>query len=594
VEPQEPASTEAPTEPTDDLHSAEDWARLRDVLFGAERRRIDELAERIEEVGSAEELSKQLPHAIAESVRTDDRLANALAPSIDDAIQRSVQRDPGRIAEAIYPTLGPAIRKAIAQTMAGLVESINRAIEHSVSIEGLRWRFESWRTGVPYAQVVIRHALVYRVEQVFLIHGETGLLAAHAAAPDLETQDADLVSGMLTAIRDFARDSFDAATDADLDTFTIGDLTVFAQAGPRAVLAGVVRGQAPPEIRERLEETLEAVHLRFGSALRDFDGDPAPFDDAVPLLEECLHTEVATGRRAGKRGAIWTAWSLAIAVLLVVAVLVLRSGGHWRAVQRALEAEPGLVLLEADRQWGRWTFRGLRDPDARDPMLLLADWDVDTARVETAWETYLSLDPTMVVRRALRLLDAPSSVSVEVVGDTVVASGAADADWVPTAAHELEALPLVAHFDARGLEVRFPAELERARTDVDGRRVLFAVGSAALSAEGLAEVRAVAEAWPAIDTAAAAVGWSAEMLVVGRTDTTGTAETNERLSDLRAAEVARVLTVLGVPRPVLIVEGRGNQDPLAGDDAESNAQANRSVSFQVRLSPYRALGEVSR
>ena len=102
------------------------------------------------------------------------------------------------------------IRKAIAETMAALVRSINSAVEHSLSPRGIKWRIESWRTGVPYAQVVIKHALIYRVEQAFLIHAETGLLLAHATAPGLQVPDADLISGMLTAIQDFVSDSFGA------------------------------------------------------------------------------------------------------------------------------------------------------------------------------------------------------------------------------------------------------------------------------------------------------------------------------------------------------------------------------------------------
>jgi len=81
-----------------------------------------------------------------------------------------------------------------------LTDTINRAIEHSFSPQGIRWRIESWRTGVPFAQIVMRHALVYRVEQVLLVHAETGLLLAHV--PDGALGDADLVSSMLTAIGD--------------------------------------------------------------------------------------------------------------------------------------------------------------------------------------------------------------------------------------------------------------------------------------------------------------------------------------------------------------------------------------------------------
>src|SRR4029450_7463219 len=150
-----------------------------------------------------------------------------------------IRSNPREIATAIFPILGPAIRKAIAETMSALVRSINSAGEHSLSPGGIKWRVESWRTGVPYAQVVIKHALVYRVEEAFLVHAEPGLLLAHATAPELKVPDADLISGMLTAIQDFVRDSFRPGEGATLRTFSVGEHPVQGESGPRARVGAV-------------------------------------------------------------------------------------------------------------------------------------------------------------------------------------------------------------------------------------------------------------------------------------------------------------------------------------------------------------------
>ena len=227
--------------------SAADLAELRELILGAERRRLEELERRLDAAGlTREELAELLPEAIALRAGRDRQLARALAPTVESAIGESVRRNPRPIATAIFPVLGPAIRKAIAEALAGLVSSINRALEHSLSPRGLRWRLEAWRTGVPYAQIVLRHALVYRVEQVFLIHADTGLLLAHAVAPELAASDADLISGMLTAIRDFVADSFSREREAGgLRRFSVGELTVMVEQGPQALIAAVVRGEAP-------------------------------------------------------------------------------------------------------------------------------------------------------------------------------------------------------------------------------------------------------------------------------------------------------------------------------------------------------------
>ena len=156
----------------------DDLAELRELILGPERRKLEELERRLEAAGvTREELAELLPEAIALRSGRDRQLGRALAPTVESAIGESVRRNPRPIATAIFPVLGPAIRKAIAEALTGLVASINRTLEHSLSPRGLRWRLEAWRTGVPYAQIVLRHALVYRVEQVFLIH------ARHRPAP---------------------------------------------------------------------------------------------------------------------------------------------------------------------------------------------------------------------------------------------------------------------------------------------------------------------------------------------------------------------------------------------------------------------------
>ncbi|MDH4044645.1 MAG: OmpA family protein, partial [Gemmatimonadota bacterium] len=290
-----PDSTDGEAAPvtTPDPATAEDFAALRALLLSPEQHEIAELRRRLDALGvTAEELAASLPEAIALRAGQDDRLARALGPTLETAFSESVRRNPQQIADAIYPALGPAIRKAITEAIAGLVTTINRSLESSLSIRGLKWRIEAWRSGVPYGQIVMKHALVYRVEQVYLIEAESGLLLSHVTAPDLAAPDADVISGMLTAIRDFVGDSFEPRADGGLRTFSVGDVTVLVEAGPRALLAAVVRGQHPPALLEKLQVTLELIHLRFAGPFARFDGDSAPFDAARPVLAECLETVV--------------------------------------------------------------------------------------------------------------------------------------------------------------------------------------------------------------------------------------------------------------------------------------------------------------
>jgi OOP family OmpA-OmpF porin len=565
-----------------------EFRELRELLVGPERRRLDELKRRLDAAGlTPEELAEHLPEAIALRSGRDRQLGLALAPTVENALRESVRRNPREIATAIFPVLGPAIRKAIAETMAGLVRSINTAIEHSLSLRGLRWRLEAWRTGVPYAQIVLKHALVYRVEQVFLIHAETGILLVHVAPPELKVADADLVSGMLTAIQDFVSDSFKVEEEGGrLRTFTVGELTVLVEPGPQAVLAAVVRGHPPDSLLMRLQSTLETLHVQFGHRFAEFDGDATPYESARPLLEECLETVLTTDapRRRSRLG--WLRW--AVPVVAVLGFLGWRAFRAERQFQRALDglvAEPGIVVVGAERDWGRWRVNGLRDPLAADPAAVLAGLGLDSARLEGRWRPYLSLEPPVVLARARQALSAPASVAFSLEGGALVGRGSAPIDWLARSASLAALPPGVARIDLAAVEPTLAPELAALGEEVERQRVLFPVGSAELGRAGAAVVAEVAGRMTRLLAATAAPGYRLELALLGRTDPTGSDATNQALSRLRADAVARRLAALGLPAGALASMGLGTGSPLTASSAEEQAQLNRSVSFSIRLSP---------
>lgn len=191
-----------------------DYAELRSLLLAPEQTRLEELQEQVEHIDlNAQNLSRILPDAIALRGESDHQLTHVLTPHVSEALGASVRRQPHMIVEAIAPIMMPAIRQAIANALRSMVQSLNQTIEHSLSIQSVKWRVEALRTGKPFAEIVLLHTLRYRVEQVFLIHGQTGLLLAHAAGDAVAVQDQTLVSGMLSAIRSFVQDSFGATPD---------------------------------------------------------------------------------------------------------------------------------------------------------------------------------------------------------------------------------------------------------------------------------------------------------------------------------------------------------------------------------------------
>src|SRR5271155_4858236 len=202
--------SQAPENPPEDKQAFEE---LRHLIVAPEQEGLQELRDRLD---SVERRAEDVSSVVAEAIQMrreqgDDRaLAEALAPTIQETLRESVRRDPHVLADALCPVMGPAIRKSISETLRSMLESFNQALEHSLSWQGLQWRLEAFRTEKSFAEIVLMHSLLYRVEQVFLIHRETGLVLNHVVAPAVATQDPDMVAGMLSAIQQFVRDSFNS------------------------------------------------------------------------------------------------------------------------------------------------------------------------------------------------------------------------------------------------------------------------------------------------------------------------------------------------------------------------------------------------
>ncbi len=313
-----------------------DVEQLRRLLFGKD---YDDLLVLKEQFQHSDKYSASVAGIISEALRLrsgqDDSLSEVLEPTVEQALTRSISRNPKGIADMLYPVMGPAIRKSINQALSEALENLNRLLENSLSLRSWKWRFDAWRTGQSYAQIALLRTLVYQVEQVFLIHRETGLLLQHVESPNAVSKDPAMVSGMLTAIQDFIADSFDASQGDALRTLSLGDVTVLIEHGPQAVLAMVVRGNVPSEeLHELLLETSAAIHSQYASALKAFHGNPGPFANTATLLSDCLKSR----QQRQQQHSPWLAWLLLGSIASGLAYWTFTV---WQAQQQRLQQEAG-------------------------------------------------------------------------------------------------------------------------------------------------------------------------------------------------------------------------------------------------------------
>ncbi len=557
-----------------------EYSELRGLLLGPEQDELAKLRERLDDPRvHAEEMSRVLPHAIALSASHGDHLGRALQPTVEQAVRVSVRKDSRVLVDALFPLMGPAIRKAIAAALRGMVESLDKVLRQSFSIEGLRWRLEALRSGRSFAEVALAHSLVYRVEQVFLIHKQTGLLLQHVVADHVAIQDGDMVSGMLTAIQDFVKDSFSVQEGSELETLQVGALTVIVEQGPFAVLAAVVRGSAPREFRTVLAETMESIHSRQSETLEAFSGDAAPFETEREVLESCLQARY----QAEARKTSPAFWAVAAVILLAIAVwgfFDIRDGMRWARYLDRLKTEEGLVITSARRSGGRHYVTGLRDPLAADPDKISVEMGLNSGDLIGRWEPYQSLQPKFVLERANRLLQPPETVSLRMSGSSITASGVAPRDWIREANMLAGALPGLSLFDAGGLQ-EMEKKLDEGIRDAESSAVRFKFRTTELLPGASNDLNRILAILQTIDRYARVLGRCLDIGVSGHADSSGLETTNSRLSLERAVEIQKRIAALGLKASTTHAEGRGTRQPLRPELTEEDRSFNRSVSIRI-------------
>jgi hypothetical protein len=125
----------------------------------------------------------------------------------------------------------------------------------------------------------------YKIEELYLIYSD-GRLVSHIS--DVESNiDTDIMSGMLTAMNDFVKDSF--TSNEDLGSMDYGQNKILLQRGKNYYMAAVVYGKVDRFIKGKLANILRDIAVNCPH-LVDWDGDTsqsASIDVLIkPLMDE--------------------------------------------------------------------------------------------------------------------------------------------------------------------------------------------------------------------------------------------------------------------------------------------------------------------
>jgi OOP family OmpA-OmpF porin len=557
---------------------------LRHLLLEPEQTQIVRLQERLADPRyNADDVSRVLPEAITLRASKDRQLTNSLLPTVEDALNASVKKDPQKLVDIIFPVLGPAIRKAISSALGEMVQSLNQTLEHSLSLESLKWRWEAYRTGRPFAEIVLYHKLVYQVEHVFLIHRQTGIQLLHVARDMSDAEDADLMSPMLTAIKtaiqDFVHDSFGGGTEDVLQDFKVGERNVWVEQTTHAIVAAVITGEPTEEYRRVLEDAALNIQREQYDELERFDGDTAPFEASRPQMEDCLQQQLRTKKK--RSPLLWILPALLLVGLGVWLFFYIRDNQRWNDYVSKLEASPGIIVVSDEMKGGKRYISGLRDPLAIDPASLFSETKIDPEEVVSRWEPYQAIYPEFVLVRAKRLLQPPNGVRLRFEDNILYATGIAPRGWIAEARRLAPALPGVEQFQEENLSDE--SEIESVKRDIESITISFITGSAEITSDQNDRLEQAASRMRKLNEFSQSTGKAIRLEIFGFADSTGSDELNMKLSQERADQVLSALTSKGIKLADVTAKGMGVRASMPAGTSGQGIQSFRSVTFRVIL-----------
>ena len=305
---------------------------LRSILTTPERERVARLEAQVAEL----------------NVRTQDRdaLITAITPVLGDVIRQKIRDSREEMIEALYPIIGQLLGRAVAEAIRDLARTVDTRMRMSFDPQTVMRRLRARMAGVSESTLALRDALPFSVTELFLIHRESGLLLRHLSGEPEGAADSDLISGMLTAIRDFTYDAFGRGQEGQLDEIQYGTRRILIEASQHAYLAVVVDGIEPASFRATMRDRVIAFENRYFEALSGYDGNAARFAPVDTTLTSLMAGSVGDEPPASQRV---TPGQRRIAVglgtLLILCILASCAGG-FQIVRNALNRPvPGVLIV---------------------------------------------------------------------------------------------------------------------------------------------------------------------------------------------------------------------------------------------------------
>ena len=124
------------------------------------------------------------------------------------------------------------------------------------------------------------------IDEIFLMT-PTGLLLKHYTRRLRPDQDEHIMAGMLTAVQNFIKESFDEH-GGKLKEIRFENYDILISNSKNVVIAAIISTKRPERLRVQLKEITDEIEERYGEKLTKWSGDRAEIADVDHVMKQLI------------------------------------------------------------------------------------------------------------------------------------------------------------------------------------------------------------------------------------------------------------------------------------------------------------------
>jgi hypothetical protein len=226
---------------------------------------------------------------------SNSEISKVLAPLISSSMKEQVHQQKDSIVDALYPIMGNMISKYVTNAFKEMMVDVNYKLQDTLSSQTIKRKIKSKIYNISEAELLMKESNIAKVNSIFLIHKESGMLILDIHREDNQKIDEpEMVASMLSAIKSFVNDWISNQDEmSEVSEIEYGNSSILIESAGSSYLAVVINGKSDFKLQEQISLTLSKVILNHAIEISKYDGDAGTIksDDIIKILSTLFYNK---------------------------------------------------------------------------------------------------------------------------------------------------------------------------------------------------------------------------------------------------------------------------------------------------------------